>query len=75
MKFCKFMDDLPFIVKLILALPALDFIWGVYRAVKGAVKEDVVMLVIGIVWIFAGIPFLWIVDLICLVLKRPLFFA
>jgi hypothetical protein len=56
----KFLDDLPFIVKVILALPGLDgFVWGIYRIAKGKLIE-------GIIWILVGWAILWIIDLFSL---------
>jgi len=73
----KFFDGLPWIVKLILALPGLDGIcWGIYRVAKGYSRKDNVMLIVGIIWIFAGIFFLWIIDMITIIVSnRPTVFA
>lgn len=69
-------DNLPWIVKLIFALPGLDFLWAVYRIIKGAKKGNVIMLVMGIVWLLAGWAILWIIDIVCVVLfKKPTIFA
>lgn len=58
----KAFDKLPWILKLILALPAIDGIaYGIYRIARGR-------LIVGILWIVLGIPILWIVDLICVIL-------
>lgn len=55
--FVKFIDSLPFVVKLIFALPLLDgIVYGIYRIAKGKI-------ILGIVWIFLGIFILWIIDL------------
>ena len=55
--YVKFMNDLPFIAKVILALPGLDGIfWGIYRIAKGK-------LILGLIWIFLGFAILWIIDL------------
>jgi len=55
-------DKSSFIVKLILALPVLDGIaYGFYRIGKGRI-------IIGVLWIVLGIPALWIIDLICVLL-------
>ena len=40
MKFVEWMDDLPYIVKIIFCLPGLDLIWAIYRIVKGAEKKQ-----------------------------------
>ncbi len=72
--FIKAMDELPFILKLILCIPALDIIWAVYRIVKGVVKESLVQLIVGILWIVPGAAFLWLVDIICVILKGKISF-
>ncbi len=63
-KFVKFMDDLPIIVKIILALPMIDIIWVVYRIIKSATKDSTFGIVLGIIFVIIGIPFLWLVDII-----------
>lgn len=56
-EYVKFMNGLPFIAKVILALPGLDGIfWGIYRIAKGK-------LIAGLIWIFFGFAILWIIDL------------
>ena len=55
--YIKFIDGLPFILKVILALPGLDGIfYGIYRIAKGRV-------IIGILWIICGFAILWIIDI------------
>lgn len=72
--FIKAMNDLPFILKLILCIPALDIIWAVYRIVKGITKESLVQIIVGVLWIVPGAVFLWLVDIIGVLLyqKVPL---
>jgi hypothetical protein len=61
-EYVKAIDKASFLVKLILALPVLDGIaYGLYRIGKGRI-------IIGILWIIIGIPLLWIVDLISVIL-------
>ena len=56
-EYVKFIDGLPLILKVILALPALDGIfYGIYRIAKGRV-------IAGIIWIFLGFFVLWIIDI------------
>lgn len=62
-------DDLPLIVKLILCIPAIDIVWGIYRIVKYLEPMNVLMLVISILTIIPGAAFIWILDLICVLLK------
>lgn len=73
MKFVKAMDGLPLIVKFILAIPALDIIWVIYRIVKSLAKGNMLGVILGIVLIIVGLPFLWLVDMIFIVLKGQVF--
>ncbi len=62
----KFFDDLPYIVKIILALPFIDGIaWGIYRIAKGKI-------VLGIIWILVGWAIFWIIDLASLLLYKDI---
>ena len=65
----KFFDNLPWIVKLILAFPFIDGIaYGIYRIAKGLDKNDMLMVIAGIVWILVGWAILWIIDLVTVIL-------
>ena len=75
MSFVKAMDSLPLWLKVVLALPGLDIVWAIYRIVKGVCKDDVVRIVIGIIWIFAGATICWVLDILCLILGRNVFFG
>lgn len=67
-------DNLPWIVKLILCLPGLDIVWAIYRIVKGIEHKDTVLLIVGVVWVIAGTAITWIWDLITTILyKHPKF--
>lgn len=62
-EYVKFIDGLPLILKLILALPGLDGIfYGVYRIAKGK-------LIAGLVWIVFGFVILWVIDIFHILTK------
>ncbi len=64
-------DELPWILKLILALPFIDGIaYGIYRIAKGIDRNDLAILIAGIVWIFIGWAILWVIDLITVILYK-----
>lgn len=63
----KSMDSLPKVVKVLLAIPFLDIIWVVYRLCRSIVKKNTLGIILGILLIIFGIPFLWLVDIITLV--------
>ncbi len=71
----KAFDELPWILKIIFCLPALDIIWAVYRIIKGVAENDVVKILVGIIWIPAGGTILWLVDLITMVTQKKLILA
>jgi hypothetical protein len=67
-EYVKFIDGLPLILKVILALPGLDGIfYGIYRIAKGR-------LIIGILWIILGIAILWIIDLVSVLMNGKVSF-
>ena len=65
----KSFDNLPKIVKLILAIPALDIIWVIYRIIKSVNDNNMLGIVLGVVLLFVGVPFLWLIDIICIIIK------
>lgn len=71
----KTMDNLPKIIKIILAIPCLDIIWGIYRVIKGVAYKNVITLIFGILWIVPGSFICWIVDLCTLILSNKLILA
>ncbi|MBP3555428.1 MAG: hypothetical protein J6K63_07270 [Clostridia bacterium] len=63
------MAGLPKLVKLILCIPALDIIWTIYRLCRSIEKKNIVGIVLAVVLLIVGIPFVWLIDLICVILK------
>jgi hypothetical protein len=71
----KSMDNLPWLAKIILALPGLDgIVWGIYRIVKGLDRGDTLMLIVGILWIILGAAIFWIIDIISIILYKKVVF-
>ena len=63
--YCAAIDKLPWILRLIFALPVLDgIIYGIYRICSGVASGSVLKIVMGIVWIFVGAAIFWIIDII-----------
>lgn len=60
-------DGFSKLIKFLFALPALDILWVIYRVCKSASKNSTLGVVLGIVLIFVGFPFLWLVDMITIV--------
>lgn len=64
----KSMDGLSRIWKFILALPLLDIVWAIYRLMRSISKGSVLGIILAVLLIFIGIPFLWLVDMITIIL-------
>jgi len=62
----KFFDDLPLVVKVIFALPALDILWAVYRLCRSISKENALGIVLGVLMLFFCPAIFWLVDIITL---------
>ena len=65
--FLKSLDSLPILVKVILAIPALDIIWGIYRIVSAIDAKNTVALVVSIILLF--VPIMWIIDIVMILLQ------
>lgn len=67
--FVKAFDDLPLVAKILLALPFLDIIWVIYRLFKSLAKSNTIGIVLAVLLIIIGIPFLWLIDIVTLALS------
>ena len=66
----KGFDGLNKWVKFILALPMLDIVWNIYRLCRSISKKSVLGIVLAILLIVVGLFFMWIVDMITIVLNN-----
>lgn len=67
----KWFEGLPKILKLIFALPGLDILWVVYRLCKSLNKGNNLGVILGVLLIIVGIPWLWLIDLVFILLDKP----
>ncbi len=65
--FIKALDELPLLVKIILALPVIDIVWVIYRIIKSVASENTLGIVLGVLLLIIGMPFLWLIDIITLI--------
>ena len=65
----KAIDNLPKIIKLILCIPAIAIVWMIYRVCLSLQKKNMIGVIIAVVLIFVGIPFMWLIDLLCILFK------
>jgi len=66
-KLINSIDNLPMLLKLILALPFADVVWVIYRLMRSAVKKNLIGIVIAVLVLVIGISWLWIADILCLI--------
>jgi len=62
------MDNLPKWAKVVLALPCLDVVWVIYRLVKSLGKKQTLGVVLAVILIVVGLPWLWLLDIITIIL-------
>ena len=72
-KYLAFFDGLSKLCKILFALPFVDIAWAIYRLFRTVTKnnKDVLAIVTASLLIVVGIPFLWIVDIVCLDMDKP----
>lgn len=71
--FLKQVDSWPLIVKVLLCIPLVEIFYGICRIINGVVKNDVLWIVLAILTIFPGAFFMWILDLVWVLLKGHAF--
>lgn len=66
----KAFDGLPKWLKVILALPVLNIVWGFYRLARSISKGSVLGIVLAVIMLFVCPTLFWVVDIITLVLMN-----
>lgn len=69
----KFVDGLDDIFKLILCIPVLNIVFSVYKLCRSIESENPLWIVLGVLTIFPGASFMWLVDLVCLLVNKKVF--
>lgn len=73
--FIKKINEWPLIVKLLLCIPMVEIFYGICRIVNQVTKPhiDVLYLVVAILTVIPGAFFMWIVDLVCVLMNGHAF--
>ena len=66
----KWFENAPLWAKIIFALPGIDIVWAVFRIVKGIVKKDYTLVIIGVLWVILGWAILWVIDLVSIIIRK-----
>lgn len=69
-KLINTIDELPLIVKIIFAIPALDIIWNIYRLCRSIVNNNIIGIILAVLLLTVGLAFMWLIDIICLLLNQ-----
>lgn len=68
--FTSWLENAPFILKLVFCIPLLDLIWGIWRVIKSVENGvDPIRLIIAILLIIPGTVITWVLDLIWVLTK------
>lgn len=67
-QFIVIMEKLPLLAKVLLALPFLDIVWVVYRVIRSIDAKSTFGIILAVIAIIVGIPFLWLVDMITILI-------
>ena len=68
--FIKGMNGLALWIKIILALPVLDIVWNIYRLARSIDKKSTLGIILAVLLIVIGIPFMWLIDIITLLIAN-----
>jgi hypothetical protein len=68
--FIKTIDELSDIAKILLCLPLINIVWGIYRVVKSLDANNTLGVVLGVLWVIFGGFILWIFDLVYIIINK-----
>ena len=66
----KAFDDLPKGLKIVLCLPFLDIVWSVYKLFKSIKSGNNIYLVLSIILLIVGVPWIWLIDLVTVIVNE-----
>lgn len=66
--FVKWMDSQSRLVKLLLCLPIVDILWGLYRLFGAIKNHNVLHIVLAALWILWAGYVGWVLDLVFIIL-------
>lgn len=67
-EYIKWMEHNPKWLKLVLCLWVLDWSWAIWRILKAVQHNNIVELILGIVWIIWGGTIGWLFDIVSIIL-------
>ncbi len=71
-KLVKSLESLPWIVRVLLVV-FFDFYGNLIRLFKSLAKENIIGIILAIIMLISGgLLIFWIIDLVCALLNRPI---
>lgn len=67
--YIKWMEGNPKWLKIVLCFFVLDWSWAIWRILKAVKANNILQLIIAILWIPFGGVILWILDIVCILLN------
>ncbi len=72
-EFLDWMDNRTWVQKILLCLPIVDILWGLYRLFDAITRRDTVRIILAAAWILWAGYIGWILDLITIILTNHIF--
>lgn len=72
-EFLDWMDNRTWVQKILLCLPIVDILWGLYRLFDAITRKDTVRIILAAAWILWAGYIGWILDLITIILTNHIF--
>lgn len=72
-EFLDWMDNRTWVQKILLCLPIIDILWGLYRLFDAITRRDTVRIILAAAWILWAGYIGWILDLITIILTNHIF--
>lgn len=67
--YISWMEKNPKWLKIVLCFWVLDWSWAIWRILKAVKSNNVLQLVLAVLWILFGGTVGWILDIVCIVLN------
>lgn len=67
--YISWMEKNPKWLKIVLCFWVLDWSWAIWRIFKAVKSNNVLQLLLAVLWIFFGGTIGWILDIVCIILN------
>ncbi len=67
--YISWMEKNPKWLKIVLCFWVLDWSWAIWRILKAVKSNNVLQLLLAVLWIFFGGTIGWILDIVCIILN------